>query len=163
MISSSLQSAINDQIQAEFGAAHMYLQMSAYFETENFLGFAKWMRKQWQEEIEHGMKFFDFMVDRNGDVKLKNIPEPKGDFKSPLDVFEKSLKHEENVTKMIYRLYEMAEKEKDYALKTFLHWFIDEQVEEEKQANDMVGFLKLANNDTAAILRFDHEAGKRGA
>lgn len=163
MISAGVQDAINDQINHEFFAAYIYLSMSAYFESTNLPGFAAWMRHQATEEITHGMKLFDFINDRGGRVVLKAIDAPPTDFKSPLEVFEQALKHEQKVTGMISALYEKAAAANDFAAQVALQWFITEQVEEEKTADLIVEQLKMIGNDRPALLMLDREMGARKA
>lgn len=163
MLSQGIQDAINDQIHHEFHSAYVYLSMSAYLEAANFIGFAKWMRMQAQEEVKHGMKLFDYVNDRNGRVTLKTLEQPPVQFKSALDVFEHALEHEKKVTGLIHTLYELAKKENDYATQVALQWFINEQVEEESTATKVVDRLKIAGNDGAALLMLDNEMGNRPA
>ena len=156
-----MQSAINKQITHEFYAAHLYLSMSAYFETLNLPGLAHWMREQSQEERSHAMKLFDHINTRNGRVVLEAIPQPPMEIRSPVDAFEQSLEHEREVTKMIYQFYELAVEERDYATQMVLQWFITEQVEEEKQADMIAEQLKMVGEDSAALLMLDRELGNR--
>ena len=162
-ISQGVQDALNDQINHEFHAAYSYLSMSAYFENTNLPGFAAWMRAQAREEVTHGMKLFDFVNDRNGRVVLKEVEAPPVDFKSPLDVFERALKHEQKVTGMINHLYEVAATANDFAAQVALQWFITEQVEEEKTADLIVEQLKMIGSDRPALLMLDRELGARPA
>jgi len=162
MISPTIQNAINDQIKHEFFSSYLYLSMSAYFETLSLPGFASWMRVQSQEEHEHAMKFFDFLNDRGGSVELQALDQPPGEFQSPLDVFEQALAHERKVTSLIHRLYELALKENDYATQTLLQWFITEQVEEEKNAGQIVEQLKMTGGEPSALLLLDRDLAGRG-
>ena len=162
MISETIQNAINQQIKHEFFSSYLYLSMSAYFETLSLPGFARWMRVQSQEEHEHAMKFFDFLNDRGGSVELQALDQPAGEFQSPLDVFEQSLAHERKVTALIHRLYELALKENDYATQTLLQWFITEQVEEEKNAGQIVEQLKMTGGEPSALLLLDRDLAGRG-
>ena len=130
MLSKAMQDAINEQIKNELYSAYLYLSMAAYSEANNLSGFAHWMRAQSQEEVEHAMKFFEFVNERGGRVVLHAIDQPPVDFESPVKIFEETLNHERKVTAMINSLYELALEEKDYAAQVMLHWFIDEQVEE---------------------------------
>ena len=123
-ISKTVQDAINDQIKNELASAYLYLSMSAYFQTVNLPGFASWMRVQHTEELGHAMKFYDYIFDRNGQAVVPSIEKPAMDFKSPLDVFQKYLEHEQKVSASIYRLYEIATKENDYPSQVMLQWFI---------------------------------------
>jgi ferritin len=162
MISPTIQNAINDQIKHEFFSSYLYLSMSAYFETLSLPGFASWMRVQSQEEHEHAMKFFDFLNDRGGSVELQALDQPAGEFQSPLDVFEQALAHERTVTALIHKLYELALKESDYATQTLLQWFITEQVEEEKNAGQIVEQLKMTGGEPSALLLLDRDMAGRG-
>lgn len=159
----SVQSAINDQIQAEFQSAYIYLAMSARFEELNFKGAAQWMRLQWQEELAHGLKLFDFLMRRGGSPVLQQLDTPTVTFDTPIDAFEQSLAHEQYVTRLIHELYELAVAEKDYSLQTLLHWFIDEQVEEEEAAEEIIQSLKLAGATGEGLFLIDRELGQRQA
>lgn len=163
MLSKKLQDAINDQIKHELYSAYLYLAMSAHFEAVNLPGFARWMRLQSQEETSHAMKLFDFIHERGGRVVLQAIAQPPGEFKSALNVFQQALEHEQKVTEMIHRLYELAGKENDYATQVMLQWFITEQVEEEKTAGDVVEQLKTIGEQPAAVFMLDRQLGARGS
>jgi ferritin len=162
VLSKTIQNAINQQIKHEFYSSYLYLAMSAYFENLSLPGFAHWMRVQSGEEHGHAMKFFDFINDRDGVVELQALDQPPGEFQSPLAVFEQALAHERKVTGLIHQLYALAAKENDYAAQTLLHWFITEQVEEEKSANQIVEQLKMTGGDSVALLMLDRELGGRG-
>jgi ferritin len=162
MINESMQKAINEQINKEFFSAYLYLSMAAYFEAQNLPGFAKWMRIQADEEQEHGMKFFEQLLERGGLVKLAAIEAPQTSWKSNLEVFKQVQEHEALVTASINALYELALKEKDYPAQVMLQWFITEQVEEEKNAADIVQQLGMIDAHGTAVLMLDHTLGKRG-
>lgn len=157
-IKPAIEDLINQQIQMEFESRYAYLAMSAWFETTPFQGFASWMRRQASEENFHAMKFFDYLNDRFGTVKLLPIGEPAADFGSPLAAFRASLAHEQKVTASIHALYEAAMAEKDFATLEFLNWFLSEQVEEEKTVQDVIDELELAGDDPDALLRLDKKA-----
>jgi ferritin len=163
MLSKSLQDAINEQINLELSSAYAYLSMAAHFEGENLGGFAKWMRVQFQEETGHAMKFFKYVYDRGGKVILKAISQPVTKFKTPLDVFILVLQHEQKVTASINKLYELAAKEKDYASQTFLQWYVNEQVEEEKNATDIINMLKMVGDTSISLMMVDRQLGERKA
>ncbi len=152
---------INAQIKHELYSAYLYLSMSAYCETLNLGGFANWMRKQSAEEVEHAMKFFAYVNDRGGRVVLHAIEQPPVDFGTPLEVFQAVLEHEQKVTALIHELYALAVAEKDYAAQVMLHWFIDEQVEEEKNATDIVAQLEMIGGHANGLLMLDHQLGAR--
>jgi ferritin len=162
MISKTVQDAINDQIKNELYSAYLYLSMSAHFEAANLLGFAHWMRVQAKEEQGHAMKFFDYINDQGGHVLLKAIDQPPTAWKSSLELFQQVLEHEQKVTGLINKLYELAVKENDYATQVMLQWFITEQVEEEKNASQVIEQLKLIDAHGTAVLMLDHQLGKRG-
>lgn len=158
-----IQQALNQQINLELASAYAYLSMTAYFEDRSLNGFGHWMRLQHQEEHGHAMKIYDFIQDRGGRVVLEAIGKPPEDFSSPLDAFEHSLAHERKVTASINDIYGLAHETKDYATVAFLKWFIDEQVEEEKNASEMVDRLKLAGDNPNALLLLDSQAAARAA
>jgi len=162
MITNAIQTAMNEQINKELFSAYLYLSMAAYFESRNLPGFAHWMRIQAGEEQEHAMKFYDHILERGGQVVLKAIEAPKTDWASPLEVAEEVAAHEAKVTASIYALYELALKEKDYPAQMMLQWFINEQVEEEKNAAELVAHLKLIEERGTAVLMLDHQLAKRG-
>jgi len=163
MISEKLTKALNEQINAEFYSAYIYLSMAAYFEDENLEGFASWMKLQAQEEMEHGMKFFNYLHERGASVKLLAIEEPPTKWKSPVEVFKAALKHEQYVTGRINDLVAMSEKDKDYATNSFLQWFVNEQVEEEATADQMVHKLEMVAGAPGGLYILDREAGQRQA
>ena len=143
MIGKPMQDAMNEQINKELFSSYLYLSMATYFEDKNLPGFAHWMYIQADEERGHGMKLFEFLVDRGGRVNLAAIAATQTDWKTSLDVFKDVQAHEVKVTASINNLYELALKEKDYPAQVMLHWFINEQVEEEKNAAEIVQQLEL--------------------
>jgi len=162
MLSKSMQDAINEQIKNELYSAYLYLSMAAYSEANNLPGFAHWMRAQSQEEVEHAMKFFEFVNERGGRVVLHAIDQPPADFESPVKMFEETLGHERKVTAMIHSLYELALEEKDYPAQILLHWFIEEQVEEEASAAYILDTLKAIGVKGQALVMLDRELARRG-
>ncbi len=161
MLSKTIQDAMNEQIKNELYSAYLYLSMAAYCDSVNLPGFAHWMRAQAQEETGHAMKFYDFIYDRGGRVVLKAIDQPLADFQSPLHVFEETLAHEQKVTGMINNLYTLAAQEKDYASQGFLQWFVDEQVEEEHTAAQIIETLRMIGDHKGSLFMLDRELGKR--
>jgi ferritin len=160
-IGKTVQDAINEQIKNELFSGYIYLAMSAYFEDAGLPGFAHWMRAQATEEQEHAMKFFNFIYDRGGRVELQAIDKPPFEWASPLAAFEHALEHEQKVTGLIHDLYALAGKENDYATQVMLHWFIDEQVEEEKSASEIVDQLKMVEAKGSGLMVMDHHLGSR--
>ena len=162
MITKAVQDAINEQINKELFSSYLYLSMAAYFEEKNLPGFAHWMYKQADEEREHGMKFYKHLVERGGQVILKAIDAPKTNWTSSLELFQEVAEHEAKVTASINALYDLALKEKDYPAQVLLQWFITEQVEEEKNAAELVAQLRLIEERGTAVLMLDHRLEKRG-
>ena len=162
MISKMVQDTINEQIKNELYSAYLYLAMSAYFEAQTLPGFAHWTRLQAQEEVEHAMKFFDFINARGGKVELMALDQPPSEWSSNLEVFEQIYAHEQKVTGLINHLYEVALAEKDYPAQVLLQWYIGEQVEEEKNAFEIVEQLKMIEARGTAVLMLDHQLAKRG-
>ena len=162
MINKAIQDAMNDQIKKELDSSYLYLSMAAYLENKNLPGFAHWMRVQEAEEREHAMKFYDFMVERGAQIMLKTIDAPKTEWKSTLELAEEVAAHEAMVTASISALYELALTEKDYPTQMMLQWFITEQVEEEKNAAEIVANLKMIEDRGTAVLMLDHRLAKRG-
>jgi ferritin len=163
MRSQALLDAMNEQITHELFSAYSYLSLSAWCEASNLPGFAHWMRIQAEEEIEHAMKFYRFILDRGGRVRLLPIAQPPVDCDSPLDVFEKALAGEQRVTGLIDNLYALAVREQDFAGQNFLNWFVEEQVEEEKIATQVIETLKLIGDDKPALVMLDRELAGRSA
>lgn len=161
MIGKPMQDAMNEQINKELFSSYLYLSMTAYFEERNLSGFAHWMRMQADEERGHAMKFYDFIIERGGRVMLKGIDTPKTEWSSSLEVAQEVAEHEAKVTASIYALYELALQEKDYPAQVMLQWFINEQVEEEKNAAEIVANLKLIEDRGTAVLMLDKQLGKR--
>lgn len=161
MISKKMQEAINKQINRELYSAYLYLSMAAWFEAENLSGMAKWMKAQYREETNHAMKFYAYIYDQLGSVKLLPIEQPQVEWKSPLDVFEEVCKHEKHVTDLINKLADLALAEKDKATFSMLKWFIDEQVEEEASADAVVQQLKMVGDNKVGIMMIDKELGAR--
>ena len=153
--------AINDQINSEFQASYTYLAMSGFCDRLKFLGAAKWLRMQSEEERQHAMKLFDFVLARDGAVELKALAQPTVTFESLPAVFEQTLAHEQAVTAQINGLYELCFTEKAFAEMTELQWFLTEQVEEEKTAREIVTKFRLVKGDPAAILDMDRDLGSR--
>jgi ferritin len=161
MISKKLEDALNDQIAAEYYSAHLYLAMSAYFEANDLPGFANWMRIQYQEEMSHAEKIFDYVIERDGRVVLKAFDAPPLEWKSTLDAFEATYKHEQHVTGLINKLMDLAIEERDHAGQIFLQWFVNEQVEEEATAKTLIQQLKLLGDSKAGLFQIDRELGQR--
>jgi ferritin len=163
MLSKTIQDAINEQIKHEINSAYLYLSMSAYSESQNLPGCANWLRLQWQEELSHALKLFTYVGERGGRVTLQAIDRPPADYQSPLDIFQQVLVHEQKVTSLINQLYATAVRENDYATQIELQWFINEQVEEEKNVSEIVAQLKIIGESGPSLLMLDRQLGARGA
>jgi len=161
MLSKRMEKALNGQLNKELFSSYLYLSMAAYFEDMNLTGMAKWMRLQADEEHEHSMKFYDFIIKISGRVVLEQIDKPKSSWDSPKAAFEDALAHEQFITKSINELTDLAIEEKDHSTSTFLHWFIDEQVEEEANAGDIVRKFDLIGDSKSGLYMLDRELGTR--
>jgi ferritin len=161
MLTQKMQEALNAQINAEYYSAYLYLSMAAYCDEVNYKGLAHWFQIQSQEEMIHMHKFFNYVIDRKGRVILKAIEGPPTAWDSPLAVFEAALKHEQHVTSLINRLAGLAITENDHATHSLLEWFLNEQVEEEATADQVVAQMKLADGNPSAMFILDRELGQR--
>lgn len=161
MISEKMQTALNEQINSELYSSYLYLSMQSYFASVNLAGFANWMGIQVLEELCHVNKLFDFVNERGGRVLLDSIEKPPREWDSALGVFEATLQHERKVSGLINELVDMAIEEKDHATNSFLHWFVDEQVEEENTADSVLGQLKLIKNEPQGLFIMDNQMGQR--
>ena len=161
MLKEKMLNALNDQINAEQYSALMYLSMSAWFEEKGLPGFANWMYVQYQEELTHANKIFNYVNERSGRVKLKAIEQMPTEFDSVIDVVEKTLEHEQKVTGMIDNLVDIAAEERDHATHSFLQWFVDEQVEEEANVTEILDNLKLIEGKGNGIFMLDRELRQR--
>jgi len=161
MIKKEVLDALNEQINAESYSAYMYLSMAGYFENMGLPGFANWMKVQYQEEAAHALKFFNYVTDRGGKVVLKAVEQVPVDFDGVVDVYEKTLAHENNVTELINNLMNVAVKASDHASQSFLKWFVDEQVEEESNVEKILATLKLINGQGNGIFMMDRELSQR--
>lgn len=161
MLNSRIEGLLNEQINAELYSAYLYLSMSSYFKSVNLNGFAHWMRIQYEEEQSHAMKLYDYVYDRGGSVELMPIDKPNSTWKNIIEVFEHTYEHEQSVTASINNIMSAAIEEKDHATATMLQWFIDEQVEEEANVDDMLSQLKLIEGKGTGLFMLDKEAKTR--
>ncbi|MFW6040284.1 MAG: ferritin [Thermoplasmatota archaeon] len=161
MLKENIEEAINEQINAELYSAYLYLAMAADFAEKGLDGFKHWMRLQADEEVEHAMRFFDYLNSRGGRVKLSAVDKPKNEWESSIEAFEDAYEHEQKVTRMINDLADLAEKEKDRATLNMLQWFIDEQVEEEESAEEIVTKLRMIGDNVSGLMMLDSKLGER--
>lgn len=160
MLSEKLEAALNEQMNWEIYSAHIYLSMSSHFAQEGLGGFASWMTAQYQEEMFHAMKFFNYINEAGGHAKLGTIDAPQLSWETALSAFEEALEHEKGVTARINTIADLAVEEKNHAVGIFLQWFIAEQVEEEDSVGDIVGKLKLVG-DGGGLFMLDRDLGVR--
>ncbi len=161
MISKKLQDAINEQINRELYSEYLYSAMSAWFAGQNLDGFAAWMEVQAREEHSHAMGFYKYLLERGGEVELKAIAKPPKKFKDAMDAFKQTYAHEQYITKSINDLMDLGIKEKDHAFVSFLHWYVDEQVEEENNDETIIGKLNLVKNSPHGVFMVDRELATR--
>lgn len=162
MIGKKMEQAINEQIKHELYSSYLYLAMANYFEQIHLPGFAHWMRVQSEEERGHAMKFVEHMNDRGGKVVFQALDQPPAEFNGPLDVFQQVQAHEAKVTSLIHALYDTAVQENDKPAQVLLNWFINEQVEEEKNADTIVQQLKMIGDHPSGLFMMDRQLAARG-
>jgi len=161
MISDKMCKALNNQVNAELFSSYLYLSMSSWFSERSLSGFASWMRVQAQEELTHGMKIYDYILERGGNVQLGAIEQPESVWKAPVEVVEEVANHEAKVTGLINDLVDVALDERDHAANIFLQWFVSEQVEEEASVGEVFERMKMIDGDSAGMFAMDMELGKR--
>lgn len=161
MISQKILKILNNQINEELYSSYLYLSMSNYFSSVNLDGFAKWMRVQSQEEYAHAMKIYDYVLQRDGKVALTKIEAPKAQWKTPLQIFQETLKHEQYISACVNNIVNLAIQEKDHATSQFFQWFVSEQVEEEANAANIVDKMKMVGDNKNGIFMLDRELGQR--
>ncbi len=162
MISAKMQDALCAHVEQEMYSAYLYLSMSAYCEAKVFKGFARWLRVQHEEELDHARKVLDHVLARGGQAALGAIPAPPREYGSMLQVFEAVLAHEKRVTERLLALHAAAADEKDTTTQVFLQWFLSEQVEEEAAATEIVDKIRMVADRPGTVLYLDKEYGKRG-
>lgn len=160
-ISEKMEKALNDQVNAEIASAYLYASMSAWLEAQDLSGCAKWMKKQAEEEMEHAEKIYDYVYDRGGKIVYGTLEAPQSEWNKVPELFEHVLEHEQKVTGMIYDLVALADELKDYSTKNMLSWFLTEQVEEEKSANDILAKFKLMGSSGIALNHIDKDLAER--
>lgn len=161
MIDERMAGALNKQINEELFSAYLYMAMSADFESKDLSGFAHWMQVQAQEEMTHALKIYNFLNERGAKVIYEQINTPQSEWESPVKAFSAALSHEIHITSCINKLVDLASELRDHTTISFLNWFLDEQVEEESTANELVKKLELAGNDGTALLMLDKELSGR--
>jgi ferritin len=161
MLSKKLHDAINEQINAELWSAYLYLAMSLDAEAKGYKGVANWFYVQFQEEQDHARIFMNYLNSRDAKVKLEMINVVPTEWESVLSMFRQTLEHEKRVTAMINNIAAIANEDKDFASINRIAWFIDEQVEEEKTASDLVNHCKMIGDHIGGMIMLDKELGAR--
>jgi len=161
MLNEKMEEALNEQINRELYSSYLYLSMAAYSSAIGLPGFSHWFKVQVKEETIHGMKIFDYINMQGGRVRLKEIKEPPLEFGTPMEMFQKTLQHEQFVTRSINDLVELALSEKDEITVSFLQWYVEEQVEEEENDNEIIDKLKIVGENKDALAALDAELSKR--
>lgn len=150
---------IKDQVNHELGAAYTYMGMSAYFDSKDLPGFARWFRGHAQEEISHAMRLYDFLVSCDVPVELSAMAAPATKYESPRAALEAGLRHEEMVTDQIKKMFEVAHESKEYTTQPMLHWFLAEQVQEEDLFRQTLHEVTVAGDSPFDMLQLDKEMG----
>ena len=161
MIGERLNKAINEQIKNELESYYIYLSMAAWLHSRSLDGMGHWMRCQAHEEMIHAMKFYDHLIDRDGNVVLQDLKQLKTQWNSALEVFQDAFEHEKFITGKINELTTIAREEKDYASEPILAWFSDEQIEEEATTGKIADELEMVGEDKSGLLMLDRELGGR--
>ena len=157
MISNTIAQKLNGQINKEFYSAYFYMSMSAHSQSENLRGVAAWFMAKYEEEMAHAMKLYRYLHDQGARVELEAVDKPPSEYAGVLDMFEKTLAHEQEVTAAFNQLVDAALSEKDHATNIFLHWFVTEQIEEEATVNDVIGRVKLVGERGEGLYLIDNE------
>lgn len=160
-MSPEMEKALNEQINEEMYSSYLYLSMATYMHDKNLDGLANWMRIQSQEEQLHSNKIFDFIIERGGRVILEEIHKPQSEWETPVSAFEDTLAHEKHITGKINDLVNLALKEGDHAVNSFLQWFVDEQVEEEATAETILQQMKMVGDHPMGLFMLDKDLGQR--
>jgi ferritin len=161
MISQRLHTAINDQINAELWSAYLYLSMSMDAEAKGYKGVANWFYVQWLEEQDHARILMNYLNSRDAKVTLKPIEPVQTEWNSVLEMFQQTLNHEKVVTSLINNLANIATEDKDFASSNMLVWFIDEQIEEEESARDMIFAAECVDGNKYGMYQLDKELATR--
>ena len=152
LISKKFNDALNKQIKEELDSGYLYLSMSFWLEQRAFHNLAQWYYIQAQEEYEHAKKFMDYIVEAGGTVELLALDKPKSDWESIKQIIDAGYKHEQHITGTIVKLVKLAEELNELQPRTLLQWFIDEQIEEEANASELIDKYAGFKSD----MLFDH-------
>ncbi len=163
MLSEKMQAALSRQINEELESAYVYLAMASESERLGLPGFTNWFKLQYHEELGHADRFFNYVHERNGKVNLEAIAKPNISDETPLSLFEKTLEHEQHISKCIFNLKDLARAESDHATDVFLEWFVNEQVEEEASVQTVIDQLRLIDGSPNGLFLIDRELASRQA
>jgi len=161
MISEGMTQSINEQINKEFYSGYLYLSMSAYLKEKGLMGFGEMFKRQAKEELEHGLKLFDYLIERNGKITLNKIEPPEINFDNVTELFEHVYAHEKIITQSVMNIAKIAENECDRTTLSFIDWFINEQISEESDARLILKKLKLFGNEKTSLLLLDKDANNK--
>lgn len=161
MLSAKVVELLNNQVNAEFYSAYLYLDMANYYKNEGLDGYYNWYKVQAQEERDHALLFMDYLQQNGVEVVLEAIAKPDKEFKAFIDPLKAGAEHERLVTSLIHDIYAVAYEEKDFRTMQFLDWFVKEQAEEEDNADDMVKKFELFGNDSKGLYQLDNELKSR--
>ena len=161
MLSSNLYKVINEQINAELWSAYLYLSMSMDCQAKGYNGIANWFYVQFQEEQAHARIFMNYLNSVDAKVELLPIVEVRTSWDSVLDMFKQTLEHEKKVTGLINNIAAIANEDRDYASINRITWFIDEQVEEEESAREMIAAFEAVEGNKYGMYMLDKELATR--
>jgi ferritin len=161
LIDRELLEALNKQLNQELQNSYLYLSMAAYFENISLTGFAHYFKIQAKEELEHAMKIYSYILDRGEKVEFFDVPRPKSGWGSVLEAIEDFYNSEVTNTQRIWRLVDLARSKGDKATESFLKWFVDEQVEEEKNASELLAKVRMTKDSPPALLALDSVLAQR--
>ena len=160
-MNTTLQDALNNQIAEELYSGYLYVAMSAYAAHKGLKGLQNWFYVQALEERDHALGIQNNLLDRGGKVVLQALKQPPSEFAGPLHMFQEALKHEQHISGTIHALMDLSIAEKDYPMQSFLKWYVDEQVEEEATASDMIDKVQMAGESGAGFFALDSVLAKR--
>ena len=161
MVSEKINEIINEQINKEFYSGYLYLSMSAHLRELGLFGFASWTKHQAKEEVEHGLRLLDYLLERDSFVTLKQISTPEYEYNGVISIFQKIYEHEKCITSSVMRIAKLAEEECDRKTLTFIDWFITEQVQEEEAVKNIIKRLERFGEENSSLLLIDQELAKR--
>ena len=161
MLSKKMEDVLNKQINNEMYSAYLYMSMASYADTLNFKGVGTWFMVQYHEEMFHAMKMYNYLLHQGAKPQLFSIKQPPSEYKTVLDMFEKTLEHEKFITKSINDLVDLAISERDHATQIFLNWYVTEQVEEESNDNEIIAQLSLIKDNPNGLFMLDKQLGSR--